>query len=44
MTGEVGQKALALAKRRYSTVIVPRNEGSGGSNEILVGVGSKVRV
>ena len=23
-------------------LIVPRNEGSGGSNEILVGVGSKV--
>ena len=36
-------KVLAqLRKMIFVDVIVPMNEGSGGSNEILVEVGSKV--
>ena len=35
-------KVLAQLSKMIFDLIVPRNEGSGGSNEILVGVGSKV--
>ena len=36
------KKVLAQLSKMIFDIIVPRNEGTGGSNEILVGVGSKV--